>query len=137
MKKDEILLTAVSTAAKEGECVSFNDKVLLLPNSRKLSSRQAEIDIDNAVALRASEVMVVFAPATYAIVMGAIGKLDAGEQSPVHQFFDCAVDRRAAYAWLGLAEFLPEIFNGEIRAAAFEIDQAFRNEFARARVALA
>ena len=137
MKKDEVLLTAVSAAAKEGQCVSFNDKVLLLPNGCKLSSRQAEIDIDNAMALCASKMVVVFVPATYTIVVGTIGKLDAGKQSPVHQFFDRAVNRRAAYAWLGLAEFLPEVFNGEVCTAAFEIDQAFRNELAWARVALA
>ena len=117
--------------------MSFNDKVLLLPNGRELSSRQAEIDIDNAMALRAGEVVVVFVPTTHTIVMAAIRKIDAGEQSPAHQFFDRPVDRRAAYARLDLAEFLPEVLNGEICAAAFEIDQAFRNEFARARVALA
>lgn len=117
--------------------MSFNNKVLLLPNARELSSREAEIDIDNAMALRASEVVVVFAPTTHAIVMGAIGELDAGEQSPGHQFFNRAVDRRAAYTWLVLAEFLPEVLNGEIRAATFEGNQAFRNEFAGACIALA
>jgi hypothetical protein len=116
----------------------FNDKVLLLPNVRELSSRQTEIDIDNAMALCASEVVVVvLAPTTHTIVMGPIRKLDASEQSPVHQFFDRPVDRRPAYAWLDLAELLPEVFHCESRAAAFEIDQAFRNEFARACVALA
>jgi hypothetical protein len=117
--------------------VSFNDKVLLLPNDCKLSSRQAKVDIDNAMALRASEMVVVFVPTTYTIVMGAIGKLDAGEQSHIYQLFDRTVDRRAAYAWLGLAEFLPEILDGEIYAATFEVDQAFCNELTRARVALA
>lgn len=117
--------------------MSFNDKVFLLPNARELRSRQAEINIDNAMALRAGEVVVVFVPTTHTIVMGAIRKLDAGEQSSSHQFFDCAVDRRAAYTWLVQAEFLPEILNSEICAAAFEVNQAFRDEFARARVALA
>ena len=32
-------LPTVFTAAKEGQCVPFNDKVLLLPNVRELSSR--------------------------------------------------------------------------------------------------
>jgi hypothetical protein len=117
--------------------MSFNDKVLLLPNARKLSGRQAEVDIDNAMALRAGKVVVVFAAITHAIVMGAIRKLDAGKQSPAHQLFNGAVDCRAAYTRLLLAEFLPQIFNGEICAAAFKIDQAFRDKFARARIALA
>lgn len=115
----------------------FNNKVLLLPNGRELSSRQTEIDIDNAMTLRTSEVVMVLAPTTHTIVMGPIRKLDTSEQSPVHQFFDCTVDRRPAYAWLDLAELVPEIFHGESRGAAFEIDQTFRNEFARARVAQA
>ena len=117
--------------------MTFNDEVLLLPNDRKLSSRQAEIDIDNTMALCASQVVVMFVSATHSIVMSAIRKLYACKQSHAHQFFDRAVDRRAAYARLVLAEVLPEIFNSEICAAAFEINQALRNEFARARVALA
>lgn len=117
--------------------MSFNDKVLLLPNDCKLTSGQAEIDIDNAMALRASEVVVVFVPATDTIVMSAIGKLDAGKQSHVHQFFDRTINRCAANAWLGLAKFLPEVFNSEVSTTAFEVDQAFRDELARARVALA
>ena len=115
----------------------LNDKILLLPNDRQLSSRQAEIDIDNAMALRASEVVVVVVSTADTVVMGAIGKLNAGEQAPAHQFFDRAVDRRAANTWFDLAKFLPEILNGEIFTAAFEINQTFRNKFARARIALA
>ena len=117
--------------------MSFNDKVLLLPDAGKLSGRQAEVDIDNAMAPRAGEVVVVLASTTDAIVMSAIGKFDAGEQSHARQFFDRAVHGGAAYARLDLAEFLPQILNGEVCAAAFEIDQAFRDQFARARVALA
>ena len=83
--------------------MSFNDKVLLLPDARKLSIGQAEIDIDDAMALRAGEVVVVFVPVAYAVVMGAIRELDAGEQSPVHQLFNRAIDRGAAYARLVLA----------------------------------
>ena len=117
--------------------MSFNHKVLLLPNTRKLSSRQAEIDIDNPMALRACEMVMVFAPTAHTIVMGTIRKLDAGEQSHSHQFFDRAVDRRAANTRLILAKFLPEVLNGEICAAAFQFNQAFRDDFARACIALA
>lgn len=116
--------------------MSFNHKVLLLPNTRKLSSRQAEIDIDNPMALRAGKVVMVFVPTAHTIVMGTIRKLDAGEQSHRHQFFDRAVNRRATNAWLILAKFLPEVFNGEICAAAFQFNQAFRDDLARACIAL-
>jgi hypothetical protein len=131
------LRTAVSTAAKEGQCMPFNDEVLLIANGRELSSGQAEIDIDNAMALCAGEVVVMVASSADAVVMGSIRKLNAGEQSSRHQLFDRTIDRRSANARLDLTELLPEFLNGEIRAEAFQLDQTFRNELAWARVALA
>ena len=80
----------------------LNDKVLLLPNGRELSSGQTEIDIDNAMTLCASEVVVVLVSTADAVVMGPIGKLNASEQSPRHQLFDRTVDRRSADTWFGL-----------------------------------
>ena len=115
----------------------FNDKVLLVANGRELSSGQTEIDIDNAMTLCASEVVVVLASSADAVVMSPIRKLNAREQSSRHQLFDRTVDRGSADAWLSLPELLPEFLNGEIRAEAFQLDQAIRNELARARVALA
>ena len=115
-------MAAILAATKEGQDMAFNDKVLLLADARKLGRRQAEIDIDDAMALCAGEVVVVFAAIAHAIVMGAIRELDAGKQAPAHQHFNGAVDRGAAYARLVLAEFLPQIFNGEVCAAAFEVD---------------
>ena len=115
----------------------FHDKVLLFANGRELSSGQTEIDIDDAVALRAGEVVVVVVSSADAVVVGPIRKLNAGKQSFRHQLFDRTVHRSSADAWLDLADLLPEFLNGEIRAAAFQLDQAIRNEFARARVALA
>ena len=115
----------------------FNDKVLLIANGRELGSGQTEIDIDNAMALCASEVVVVVASSADAVVMSPIRKLDAGKQSPIHKLFDCTVDRGSADAWLSLPELLPEFLNGEIRAEAFQLDQAIRDELTWARVALA
>jgi hypothetical protein len=115
----------------------LNHKVRLVPNGRELISGETNIDIDDAMALSAGEMVVVLVSTTHPIVMGPISELNAGEQSHVHQFFDHTIHRRPAYAWLDLAELLPEIFHREIRATASQLDQSIRNEFARARVALA
>ena len=115
----------------------LNHKVRLVSNGRELISGETNIDIDDAVALRAGEMVVVLVSTTYTIVMGPISELNAGEQSHVHQFFDRTIHRRPAYSWLDLAELLPEIFHREICAQVGEFDQAIRNEFAWACVALA
>ena len=81
----------------------LNDKVLLLPNGCELIRGETEIDIDNAMALRAGEVVVMLASSTDAVVMRPISKLDADEQFPLHQLFDRSVDRGSTYPWLGLA----------------------------------
>ena len=83
--------------------MSLNDKVRLLPNGRELISGEADIDINNAVALRAGEVVVMLASSADAVVMRPISKLDADEQFPLHQLFDRSVDRGSTYPWLGLA----------------------------------
>jgi hypothetical protein len=131
-------MTAVSTAAKKGQCMAFDHKVLLLPNRRELGGRKAEIDIDHAMALCAGKVMVVvLAPATHSIVMGPIRKFNAVKQSLAHQFFDRTIDGCAADAWLDLAQLLPQFFHSESGAMTFKLDQAIRNELARARISLA
>ena len=96
----------------------LNDKVRLIPNCHELICGQADIDIDDVMALRAGEMVMVFVSTTHTIVMGPISELNAGEQSHVHKFFDRTIHRRPAQAWLDLAELLPEIFHREIRAAA-------------------
>jgi hypothetical protein len=115
----------------------LNDKVRLIPNCHELICGEADIDIDDVMALRAGEMVMVFVSTTHTIVMGPIGELNAGEQCHAHEFFDRTIYRRPSYAWLDLAELLPEIFHCEIRATVGQFDQAIRNEFARACVALA
>jgi hypothetical protein len=115
----------------------LNDKVCLVPNGHKLISGETDIDIDDAMALGAGQMVVVLAAATDTVVMGPVGKLDPGEQSHIHQLFHPTVDRGSAYPWLGLPEFLPEVLHSEIRTEAFKLDQSVRNEFAWTRVALA
>ncbi len=81
----------------------LNDKVCLLPNGRELICGETDVDIDDAVALRAGEVVVVLVSIADTVVMGAVRKLDTGEQPPIHQLFDRTVDRGSAYSWLGLS----------------------------------
>jgi hypothetical protein len=94
----------------------LNLKVRLVRNGRELIGGETDIDIDNAVALGAGEMVVVLVSTTHTIVMGPISELNAGEQSHVHQFFDRTIHCRPAYAWLDLAELLPKIFHSEICA---------------------
>src|SRR6185312_12094226 len=115
----------------------LDDKVRLIPNGHELICGQADIDIDDTMALRAGEMVVVLVSTTHTIVMGPISELNAGEQSHLHQFFDRTIHCRPAYPWLDLAEFLPKIFHSEICAETGQFDQAIRNEFAWACVALA
>ena len=81
----------------------LDDKVRLVPNGRELISGETDIDIDDAMALRAGEVVVVLASITDKVVMCPIRKLNPGEQSHIHQLFDRTVDRGPTYTWLGLS----------------------------------
>jgi hypothetical protein len=83
--------------------MSLNDKVRLLPNGRELIRGEADVDIDDAVALRAGEMVVVVVSLTDTVVMCPVGKLDAGEQSSIHQLFDRTIDRGSSDAWLVLS----------------------------------
>jgi hypothetical protein len=75
----------------------------LLPNGHELICGEADIDIDDVMALRAGQMVVVFASAADTVVMRPICKLDPGEQLFIHQLFDRTVDCGSAYPWLGLS----------------------------------
>jgi hypothetical protein len=81
----------------------LNDKVRLIPNGRELIRGETDIDIDDAMALRAGEVVVVIVSTTDTVVMCPIRKLNPGKQSHIHQLFDRTVDRGSAYTWLDLS----------------------------------
>ena len=87
--------------------MALNDKVRLIPNGHKLICGEADIDIDDVMALRAGEMVMVLVSTTYTIVMGSIRELNAGEQSHVHQFFNRSIHRRPPYAWLICPHGLP------------------------------
>ena len=81
----------------------LNDKVRLIPNSRELIGGETDIDIDDAMALRAGKMMVVLTPTANTVVMRPIRKLYPGKQSHIYQLFDRTVDRGPTYTWLGLS----------------------------------
>ena len=83
--------------------MALNDKIRLNPNVRKLIGGETYIDIDDAMALRAGEVVVVLASTTDTVVMRPIRKLNPGKQSHIHQLFDRTIDRGSAYTRLGLS----------------------------------
>jgi hypothetical protein len=114
----------------------FNIEVCLIANSRERIDRNADIDLYDAMAPGAGQV-VMMAIAADTVVMGAIGKLDTIQQAHIDQHLHRAVDGCPAEARLYLAQFLPEIVNREIAAACSKLDKALGNQPARARVALA
>ncbi len=97
------LRTTVFTTTKKCERMPLDDKVRLIPNRRKLISGETDIDIDDVMALRTGEVVVVLASSADTIVMCPIRKLNPGEQSPIYQLFDRTIDRGSAYTWFGLS----------------------------------
>ena len=82
--------------------MSVNDKVCLILDSGDLLRREAASDIDDAVTLCASQMMVVFAPVADMIVMRSICKLDPCQEFSLHEHFYRTIDRGSAYPWLGL-----------------------------------
>lgn len=81
--------------------MTFNVKVCLVADSLELVDRQADIDLYDAVALCAGEVMVMRAT-TDAIVMRAVRKLNTIQQSHVHQHLNRTIDSGTSHAWLVL-----------------------------------
>ena len=116
--------------------MAFNVEVCLITDSLERIKGNTDIDLYNAVALRAGQVMVV-AIAADAVVMRAIGKLDTIQQAHTDQHLHRAIDSCAAQARLYLAQLLPEVVNREIAATCSKLNKALGNQLARARIALA
>ena len=102
--------------------MALDDEVRLILYRRELIGGKTDIDIDNAMTLRAGEMVMVLVSPTNAVMMGPVRKLDAGQQSHIHQLLDRTVDRGSPNAWLSLSKLLPEALNCEIRATAGEFD---------------
>ncbi len=97
---------------------------------------KADLHLDHAMTARACEVVMV-AVAAHTIVVGAIGKLDAVEQAQHGQLLDPAIDGGASQVRLVLAQVLPQIVHRKICAALGKLDEAIRDQAARAGIALA
>ena len=81
----------------------LNDKVRLVSNDHELIGGQADIDVDDAMTLRAGKMVVMLAFTTDTVVMCSIRKLDPSEESHIRQLFHRTVDRGSAYPWIGLS----------------------------------
>jgi hypothetical protein len=57
----------------------LNEEVRLLPDGCELIRGETEVDIDDAVTLRAGKVVVMLAPTADTVVMRPIRKLDTGQ----------------------------------------------------------
>src|SRR5579862_2771013 len=73
---------AVRAATKKGNSMPFNRKFRLFANGGNLLRRQADIDLDDAMAIGAGKVMVMHI-ATDAIVVRAISEIDTVEQAHI------------------------------------------------------
>jgi len=131
------LCATVGAVAEEGEGMSFDGEVGLIPDGSYLFDRQADLHLDHAMTACAGEVMMVTVASAHTIVVGAIGKLDAVEQTQQDQLLDPAIDGGASQARRVLAQALPQIVHRKIRAALGKLDEALRNQAARAGIALA
>lgn len=116
--------------------MSFDGKICLVADGRKLIFWQADVHLFDAVAVRAGEMMMV-AISTDAIVVRAVGELNAIQQTHADQLLDSAVDRGAPQTWLLCSHVLPQIINREIGTALCQSYQAFRNKPSRACITLA
>lgn len=81
--------------------MALDDEISRITNSCDLIGGQADVDINDAMALRTREVVVMLAAIAHTVVVRAVGELNAREQFHIYQLFDRAVDRGPAYARLG------------------------------------
>ena len=79
----------------------FDGKIGLGADVGKLLIGQADIDLDDAMAVRAGEVMMVVLFATDTIVVRSVRELDAIEQTERDQFLYRTIDGGATQMWLG------------------------------------
>src|SRR5450755_185587 len=112
-------------------------KIRLIADGAYLIYGQADIDLHDAVALCAGQVVMMARTAADAVVVRTVRELDAVQEFHICQHLDRAIDRRASQAWLGLPQLLPQVINSEISTAGRQLYQPLGNELARARMTLA
>ena len=89
---------AVPAPAKQGQRMPLDDKISRISNRGDLIGWKADVDINNAMALRTREMMMMLAIAAHTVVMRAIGELDTCEQFHIDQLFDRSINCSPAYA---------------------------------------
>lgn len=109
--------------------MAFDHKISLVADGTELFDRQADIDLNDAVAACTGEVMVVSIAAD-AIVMATISEFHPIEQSCIHQLFNRAVDGSPAQRWFALANLLPQIINRKICPTACQFHEPLFNQSA-------
>lgn len=128
--------TTRRAAPKKGDGVTLDGEIGLPANRGKLIDGQANIHFDHPVTSGAGQVMVMGAP-THAVVMSAIGELNAIKQTQAKKHLNGAVDGRAPQAWFHPPQHLPQIINREICTTVREFNETFLNQAAWASGALA
>ena len=116
--------------------MSLDDKVRLVPNGRKLISGETDIDIDDAVALSAGEMVMMLASTADTVVMCPVCKLHTIQQTHRNQLLYGAIDRSSTQARLYFPHLLPEIINREIGTANSKFYQSICDKLSRARMPL-
>ncbi len=86
---------------------------------------QAEVQLDDPVAFRAGQVVVVAVAFAQAEGMCTVRELDAVQHLHAHELVDGPVDRGPANAGICAAQLLKQLFRGKRRSRLSEANQVF------------
>src|SRR5579871_5206214 len=109
--------------------MTFNVKFRLTTNSINLLNGQADINLNDTMALCTGQMMMM-GTAADTIMMSTIRELNTVQQPHIHQHLHRTIDRCPSQARLTLAQLLPEIINREIGTASSMLYQSLGNELA-------
>jgi hypothetical protein len=98
---------------------------------------KAHVKIDDPVAFRAGEVMMVFVAPAHAEIVRPVGKIDAIQDLHANELFDGTVDCGTADPRIGLSQPGEQIVGGKSLSRLPQVDQAFGDDLTRTGRALA
>ena len=116
--------------------MTFNSKVSLVANGCELIDGKTDIHLYNEMALSAGQVMMM-TPATHAVMVRPIGKLNPVEQTHIDQLLYRTIDRCSSQTRLFLSQLMPKVINREIGSACCKFYEPLCNKLSRACMALA
>ena len=116
--------------------MAFDGEIGLVADRFNLLNWEANVNFDDTVAICAGQVMMVAATAD-AVMVRAVGELDAVQQADSDQHLNGAVDGGTSQARLALPQLLPQVIDGEVVATTCKLYQPIRDKLTRARLALA